>query len=145
MMTWFSSKIVKNPTFTFLIHGMNEGYSHFWQEKIKNFIFILVEIWLVELKLKFVVFCYTQIGPFLFKNREKKFFWGKNPPYDLPLTTLRKILKCIKWRKILKIVYFIIILFEIWLVELKLEFVTFYRNQISPFLSKNGQNHAILA
>ena len=33
-----------------------------------HFIIILVEILLLELKLKFVAFCHTHIGPFLSKN-----------------------------------------------------------------------------
>ena len=82
------------------------------------------------------------------KNFRQKFwffFWSKNnwgkkstfyPSnslfYDLPLPTLRKMFKCLKWsffafftRKKFEILHFIIILVEIWLVELKLEFVTF--------------------
>ena len=94
---------------------------------------------------------------FFFKNRKKIYFGRKkstfcpsDPHYDLPLLTLRKFLKCLKRRffaffsrKKLKILSFIIILVEIWLVELKLKFVAFCHTQIGPFLSKNGQNYDI--
>ena len=45
--------------------------------KILYFI-ILFDIWLVELKLKFVAFCHTQIGPFLAQKWSKLCcFWPK--------------------------------------------------------------------
>ena len=52
---------------------------HLFHEKIQNYLFIiiLVEIWLVELNLKFVAFCHTQIGPFLSKMVKMMSFWLK--------------------------------------------------------------------
>ena len=78
---------------------------------------------------------------FLQKSKEKTFrgkkihLYPSNSPDDLPLPTLRKFFKWLKrrffaffFKKKFKIFYFIIILVEIWLVELKkLKFVVFNR------------------
>ena len=60
-----------------------------------------------------------------------------------------KILKCLKRRfftffqEKIKILYFIIILVEIWLVKLKLKFVAFVILKLARFYSKNGQNYVM--
>ena len=64
-------------------------------KRILYFIIILDEIWLVELKLEFVTFCHTQIGPFFVQKWSKScHFWPKmtenerlsdaSPNYVLP-------------------------------------------------------------
>ena len=74
----FSLKIRKWPIFGQKWSKIGGGFSHFFQEKYlkKYFVIILVQIWLVELKLKFVAFCYTQIGPFLSKNGQNYVNFG---------------------------------------------------------------------
>ena len=73
----------------------------FFKKKLKilYFIIILVKIGLVDLKLEFVTFCHTQIGPFFVQKWSKSFsFWPKmtqrerlsdvSPSYVLPFPNL---------------------------------------------------------
>ena len=79
----------KNPPFTLPTHLMTSLSPHlekflkfvkwrffafFSKKNLKFYIFFiyLVEIWLVQLKLKFLVSCHSQIGLILTKNGKKK-------------------------------------------------------------------------
>ena len=58
----------------------NEGFSILCSKKSKILYFLipLVEIWLVLLKLKFLVFCHSQIGLMLTKYGQNRSFWASN-------------------------------------------------------------------
>ena len=81
---------------------------------------------------------------FFFQKSKKIYLEGKNPHFTLPTHLYlwppsphtSKIIQIMvfqffSWKK-LKILYFIIILVEIWLLELKLKFVVFWHTPIGP-------------